>query len=80
MSAPVPGGIQLAPSIYIFSGPGDPNTQASVTNSGPINAGPGSLWLRTDSPNAGVYVCTVGGTPPGVNGQPAVAGTWTLLS
>jgi hypothetical protein len=75
-----PGGLMLAPGVYIFSGPGDPNSQAGATNSGPVNAGVGSLWLRTDAPDAdrAIYVCTVAGSPPNAaTGAGAVAGTWT---
>jgi hypothetical protein len=79
MSQITPGGLMLSPGVYIFSGPGDPNSQPSVTNSGPVNAGVGSLWLRTDAPDAthALYVCTVAGTPPNAStGAGAVAGTW----
>jgi len=79
MSQVTPGGLMLAPGIYIFSGPGDPNNQAAVTNSGLVNAGVGSLWLRTDAPDSthALYVCTVAGSPPNAQGSAAVAGAWT---
>ncbi len=79
MSQPIPGGLQIAPAVYIFSGAGDPNLLVTVTNSGAINAGVGSLWLRTDAPDTthALYVCTTAGKVQGPNGEPAVAGVWT---
>ena len=81
MAQVTPGGIQLAPNVYIFSGVGDPNLQPTVTNSGRVNAGVGSLWLRTDAPDSShaVYVCVSAGVPPNAQGSPAIAGVWTAL-
>ena len=80
MGYPVPGGLMLSPGVYVFSGVGDPNLQPLITNSGLINAGVGSLWLRTDAPDAThcFYVCTQAGfAPNAATGAGAIAGIWT---
>ena len=79
MSFPVPGGLQLSGGVFIFSGVGDPGLRADLT-SRELNTQSGSIFLRTDAPNAGVYVCVAAGTPPSPNGAPAIAATWTLLT